>query len=186
MCCVAKRETENTTMTTWHIMTVHPQMEQAVLRNLHRRDIPARLPIEIRRLRRSGSTRPGENIVTRRPLMPGYIFVGWKDAPPMMQLRQVPGLRGFLRQEGGRGPLVTLTPEEFQAIEIMSKGIETTPLRQERRVSLGDKIEIRRGAMVTLQGLVRRIEGAHVMVDVEMFGKTNEIRLPLAEVQAGH
>ncbi|MEY4641107.1 MAG: hypothetical protein RLZZ227_1101 [Pseudomonadota bacterium] len=146
----------------WTILLSAPSMEFKIRDTLTLGGTPAYVPVEFR------------SVKCRKPvpIAPGYVFAETHD---WGGLRCVEGLRSrpiLLIM----GRVATLTQEEVNAIEALSKPISSLRSDTGTRYKPGDLIAIKRGALVTLNALVTRItkDGKPIAI-VEMLGKQHEI-----------
>lgn len=157
----------------WYLIRVQAGRERIIRDELHTLGHRALVPVRIdtRRIR-------GRTAHVPRPLMPAYVAAGFVD-PPWFDLARIRGWYGPVRI-GDR--LATLSPSEVAAVELMSV---SRPLQlAASRVSPGDIIRIKRGAYAELAALVQRLDGAGVVVTVDMFGKAHTLTIDEALVEA--
>lgn len=113
------------------------------------------------------------------PLIPGYVFA---KIPPdaISYAKRIHGVRGVVEFGGVFG---TLTEAEVRALRIMGER-EDSGGPTKSRFKSGQRIRMKRGAWAELQGLIVRLNSGKAKVAVEMFGKTHQVQVDEAALEA--
>lgn len=161
----------------WTILTCRPQTEFAARDELHGLGFSALVPVEFRMRQVAKAT-----TFIRRPVLPGYVFVGLTCAADWFQVRKVDGVRLPL-QSNGRW--ATLTPTQVSALESLSQpGEHWRRGRIGHAYRLGDRIRIRRGAMAELEAVIASLDGGQIVAVAQMFGKEHRVKVKPEHVEA--
>lgn len=81
----------------WYIVQCNPNCERKAAREMRRRGFGVHIP---RRVSIKKHHRNGKDILKRRPLMTGYVFMRFKGAANWYKLRQCQGVKGVLYVDG--------------------------------------------------------------------------------------
>lgn len=152
---------------TWTVLLTAPQREFHVRDDLTLSDVPAYVPVEFR----LGKGRVSRTL--KRPIAPGYVFA---DIADWGMLRNVDGLRSrpVLAIDGQP---VAVSPAELHAIMELSRP-SSELVRGSIRLTPGQRVEIKRGNLITINGIIDRIlKRGRAIALVEMMGKTHEITI---------
>ncbi len=160
----------------WHAIRVAPSAEFRVRDDLHRLSITALVPrqVVLRKVNRDGKKKP-----IFRPLLPGYVFAGFRDFPPWASLA---GLRGWHGPVGFEGFPARLTTADVLAIQAFDR-MPDEPVHRPC-VKVGDKVPYRVGRLGELRAMVKRLEGAKVVLSVELFGSEREVTVASESIEA--
>lgn len=164
-------------MTTWHILTCLPQTEFRARDELHGLGFSALVPVEFR-MRQVAKAKT----FVKRPVVPGYVFVGLSSAADWHQVRKVDGVRLPLRADGR---WATLTPKQVSALELLSQPAEYwrhAVIGHTYRI--GDRIRIRQGAIAELEAVVLSLRGGQIVALTTMFGKEHRVKVSPEHVEA--
>ena len=157
-----------------NILRVAPCSEFRVRDELHQMGRVAFVPVEFE-VSKFGK---GRESIRRSPVVRGYVFA---DVPAIAwdgTRRLIPAIKGKLFIDGHP---YTLTAAGMAAIELLSRPIERA---NASGWSPGDRVRVRRGAFAELNAVVAAIERGHVMVNVEMFGKVHQAKVPSDALEA--
>lgn len=150
---------------TWTVLLTAPQKEFKVRDELTFSDVSAYVPVEFK-IGKGPTAR-----ALKKAIAPGYVFA---DITDWGMLRTIDGLRSrpVLAIDGKP---ITVSMPELHAIMDLS-----CPLADLRRVACrltpGQRIEIKRGNLIKLNGIIDRItKRGKAIALVELMGKTHEI-----------
>jgi len=158
----------------WTILLTSPQSEFKVRDALIERDIRALVPVEFRLSKRTS----GEPI--RRCMIPGYCFARVEN---WAHMQRIDGLRSrpVLMIDGRPA---AMPQSAIDALEALSRPLSA--IRQHgRRLSPGDRLRVKVGAIADLKATVARVtmQGRPVAI-VELFGKSHEVTLEPGQWEA--
>jgi transcription antitermination factor NusG len=113
------------------------------------------------------------------PLFPSYVFVhlALKDR---LQVLQLPGVVHIVSFQGKPAPLASCEIERFQSYVDAGAKMEPHPY-----LRVGRSVRVRSGPMTGLEGtLVRRKEGARLVVSIEILMRSVAVEIDEADVEA--
>jgi hypothetical protein len=152
---------------TWTVLLTAPQREFKVRDDLTLSDVPAYVPVEFRMGKGPGAR------ALKKPIAPGYVFA---DIADWGMLRNVDGLRSrpVLAIDGQP---ITVSPAELHAIMELSRPLSALA-RGNSRLTPGQRIEIKRGNLIKLNGIIDRIlRNGKAIALIELMGKTHAITI---------
>lgn len=153
----------------WHAAYTSSRHEKTVVEHLRQREVECFLPLyETVRRWNNGRHR------VQLPLFPSYVFVRM-EARDRLRVLQVPGLAQLVTFQGAPAAL----PDS--EIETLRSALATGVFAQPHRyLSVGSKVEICRGPLQGLRGILLRHQGQfRVVLSVEMI-----MRSIVVEVEA--
>ena len=160
----------------WYAAYTSARHEKRVAEHLRQREIDCFLPLyETVHRWNNGRHR------VQLPLFPGYIFVHivLRDK---LRVLQVPGLLNLVSFSGSPAPL----PEKDIDVlrNALMAGLSTQPYRY---LNIGSRIEICRGPLRGLRGILLRHQGHfRVVISVEMIMRSIIVEVEAADVVAVH
>lgn len=160
----------------WHAIRVASSQEFRIRDELHRGGVAAIVPgrVVLRRVTRAGKRRP-----QLLPVLPGYVFAGFRDFPAWANLAAI---RGWIGPVGFDGTPARLTSADVACIESFDRMQEET--EAPRRVKVGDRVPYRIGRHVELRALVKRLNGGKALLEVELFGSVREVTVASESLEA--
>jgi transcription antitermination factor NusG len=161
----------------WHAIRVASPLEFRVRDELHRGGVGAIVP---RRRVAKGNKRDGKTIERIVPLLPGYVFAGFRAFPAWNTLATLRGWIGPVGFDGSPAKLTTADVELLRSFDRMI-GEERAP-RPGLRV--GDRVPYRIGQVGELHALVKRLRGGKVVLEVELFGSKREVTVASESIEA--
>ena len=147
--------------------------EKSVFEQLRSKQIEAFLPLyqPFKRWRNG-------QIGTLAPLFPGYLFVriDIQNQLPVLQTSGVARFVGF-----GQRPAVVPDNEIAQLEAVVAQGLKVSP---HPYLSVGDRVEITRGPLAGLAGILTRDkQGARVVLSVELISRSISVELDAEDVE---
>jgi len=158
----------------WYAAYTTARHEKRVAEHLQQRDIEYFLPLyETVRRWNNGRHR------VQLPLFPSYVFVRFVTRDKLKVL-QVPGLLQLVTFQGAPAPL----PEA--EIDILRSALAAgIPAQPYRYLSVGSKVEICRGPLQGLRGILLRHQGQfRVVLSVEMIMRSIVVEVEACDVVA--
>jgi transcriptional antiterminator NusG len=147
--------------TTWFAAYTRPHREGTVTCSLEGRGYEVLFPLGGFSIQANGRSR------NRLPLFPGYVFVrcDWQQRLPVLQ---TPGLLHMVSDRAGPLPVADFEIENIRLA--MSSGLRIDPAPF---LSVGDRIQIRRGPLAGLDGiLVEQRNELRVVISVELLARS--------------
>lgn len=160
----------------WFAAYTSSRHEKRVAEHLKQRDLNFFLPLyETVHRWRNGRHR------VQLPLFPGYVFVHM-DLRDKLRVLQVPGIVELVSFNGTPAPL----PES--EIEVLRNALSAGLLAQPHRyLKVGSQVEICRGPLQGLRGILLRHQGkCRVVMSVEMIMRSIVVEVEAADVVAIH
>ena len=160
----------------WHAIRVVSSQEFKIRDELHRGLVTAVVPgrVVLRRVTRDGKRKP-----FLLPVIPGYVFAGFRQCPAWSALA---GIRGWIGPVGFDGAPARLTSADVACIMRFDRTMDE--VEPPSRVKVGDRVPYRVGRLGELRALVKRLEGGRVVLGVELFGSEREITVSVESVEA--
>lgn len=157
----------------WHALVVSPQTELRVRSKLTARGLRALAPTWLEEVERPGR----KPALIQRVMLPGYVLAEFVAPPDWRDLHLIDGLRGFLHAAGDPDQPAALTRADIAAVEMMMR--YRPRVASKPTVSVGDVVPLNKG---TLSGVVIGLDEKRVTLLVDLFGRQNRVRLPLADI----
>jgi transcription antitermination factor NusG len=158
----------------WYAAYTSSRHEKRVAEHLQQRNIPFFLPL-YETVHRWNN---GRHLV-QLPLFPGYLFVNIALRDKLRVL-QVPGLVDLV--SFGRGPAALPEAEIDTLRSALTSGI---PARPYRYLNLGSRVEICRGPLQGMRGILLRHQGQfRVVLSVEMIMRSIVVEIEAEDVVA--
>lgn len=156
----------------WHAAYTSSRHEKTVAEHLRQREVECFLPL-YETIRRWNNGRHRVQL----PLFPGYVFVhmGTRDK---LRVLQVPGLVQLVTFQGAPA---ALPDSEIQSLRgALATGVLAQP---HRYLSVGSKVEICRGPLQGLRGILLRHQGQfRVVLSVEMIMRSIVVEVEASDV----
>lgn len=161
----------------WFVLTVAPQRERIVARDLKAGlGLRSTVPYERLELRRNN------RVLTRiRPLIPGYVFAGSSYAMPWRDIRETRHVHGWLTVDDDIPAAVS--DQEIAEIQRLAEQ-HNQQLRQIRTLGAGDKVRVKDGPFANIETLIRSVRGSTGSIEVPILGSTREIKVSLDQLEA--
>jgi transcriptional antiterminator RfaH len=114
------------------------------------------------------------------PLFNSYLFV-YISPQEYRQVLQIQGLVRFITFEGKAVPI---PPQQIEAIKTFLGQGAPTYLETEMKFESGSPVEITRGAMMGLTGILLRVAGKHrVKIEIDCVGQSLIIDIPKSSLK---
>ena len=169
----------------WYACDTVPQKERAVSEAMSRLGFTPWIPTH--KVRKRTRRKPAMWDEVDRPIIPSLVFVNadcdLTGCPDVWhRLASVRHMRGVI---GVRGVPVFCTSAEIDrmAERAGQKAALDMERARVRRVSVGEVVTIRKGAMIGFEGTVTEIKGHRAKVMLQLFGAIRDIDVPIAEVE---
>jgi transcription antitermination factor NusG len=158
----------------WYAAYTWSRHEKTVVEHLRQRDVESFLPLyETVRRWNNGRHR------VQLPLFPSYVFVRM-ELRNKLRVLQVPGLVQLVTFQGSPAALPDAEIETLRSA--LSAGILAQPYRY---LSVGSKVEICRGPLQGMRGILLRHQGQfRVVLSVEMIMRSIVVEVDAADVVA--
>ena len=157
----------------WYAVMTHSRHEKAVAAYFAKRQIQAFLPLYKTVRCRTNRCR----VTLELPLFPNYLFVKIRHQERVRVLG-IPGVIAFLGGAGGPAPL----PDG--EIEALRSGLHLRRFEPHPYLTIGDRVRVRSGPMMGLQGvLVRKKNDWRVVVTVEMIRQSVAVEVDATEIE---
>lgn len=158
----------------WYAAYTASRHEKTVAEHLRQRDVECFLPL-YESVRRWNN---GRHLV-QLPLFPGYVFVRMAMRDKLRVL-QVPGLAQFVTFQGA--PAVLPEAEIDRLRGALQSGVTAQPYRY---LNVGSKVEISRGPLQGMHGILLRHQGQfRVVLSVEMIMRSMVVEVEASDVVA--
>ena len=164
-------------MPNWYVCTVQSRRELSAHEMLQERDITSMVPMQHEIVRPSRHSKRRE--LKSRPLLYGYLFVSSQGELPWQEIRDVPGIRGFIAQENEP---YALRPADIERLLALSS-IEAPDNDPDRPLRPGDDAVIVNGPFAGRTVSVKEIVGNDAKWVTKMFGAMRIVRTPLASMK---
>lgn len=163
-------------MQAWFLAQVKPNADQIAKRNLERQGFTIFQPME-----RRTTVRRGKLVEQLRPFFSGYLFVTYPSASaPWSLVNSTYGVSRLVKIGDRPAPVPTeVIRDLFEACD------EDGVFIASPAVSVGDRVEVMRGALTNFVGHVQRLtpdERAIILLDV--LGKQTKVMVPTAYLRA--
>lgn len=114
-------------------------------------------------------------------IFPGLLWVRFKARRPTMDaLRICPSILGALAAEG---KWLAFTAGDMDALRrAATRGRQTAKPAVKRSLAKGDKAKILTGAFAGHEATIESLRGAVASMDVVLFGRTNRVKIPVANL----
>lgn len=156
----------------WYAAYTSARHEKSVAEHLRQRDVESFLPLyETVHRWNNGRHR------VQLPLFPGYIFVhiALRDK---LRVLQVPGLAHLVSFHGAPAPLPSAEIELLRSA--LAAGVPAQPYRY---LNVGSRVEVCRGPLEGLQGILLRRQGQfRVVLSVDMIMKSIVVEVDAGDV----
>ena len=163
-------------MQAWFLAQVKPNADQIAKRNLERQGFTIFQPME-----RRTAVRRGKLVEQLRPFFSGYLFVTYPSASaPWSLVNSTYGVSRLVKTGDRPAPVpVQVVASLLEACD--ADGVVSVA----PAVSVGDRVEVMRGALTSFVGQVQRLtpdERAIVLLDI--IGKQTKVMVPKAFLRA--
>lgn len=162
-------------MTAWHILTCLSQRERVIAGEISRGlGLNTYMPMEVQR-------RTVRNVAheLRRPLMPGYVFVGSAGDMPWSDIRATRHVLGWLDIDGVPA---RLSDAEVDRIREMVQQ-HNLAVQDKRTFRAGDRVRPTTGPFASMEVLLRSVRGSQAIIEVHMLGSSREARITLDQLE---
>ena len=181
--------------TKWLPATVMPNMEKKVAQTLVATGIHAYLPLSAdwRKQSRREKHMAAAKVRIERPLFPGYIFVEMPvERPPYHIITSIYGFRDFLRDTGHPDfPPVAIAGEVVDKLrEKQEAGAFDATVKKGKafipKWAVADAtVRIKDGPLACFEAMIRKVlPNDMIRVEASIFGRTTNIDMPIANVEA--
>lgn len=151
----------------WYLLQLKPNAHQVALRNLQRQGFHTFLPLQEVTLRRADRF-----IEKRRPLFPGYMFVGFDpDAAPWRKINSTLGVAKLVSfSEQPRA-----VPDDLIA-GLMQRCDSDGVIRAPEQLEIGDSVQLLSGAFANFIARIEHIdEDQRVWMLIDIMGQTTRL-----------
>jgi len=159
----------------WYLLQLKPNAYQVASRNLQRQDFRTFLPLQEITLRRSDRF-----IEQRRPLFPGYMFVGVdRDVSPWRKINSTYGVAKLVSfSEQPRAVPDNLVAELMQRCD--SYGV----IRSLERLEIGDSVQVLSGPFANFVARIENIdEDQRVWMLINIMGQATRLSASYDQLQ---
>jgi len=153
-------------------------LERADTYNMADKILRVEIPVETVRKEVNGKMKDVEE-----NLFPGYVLVEMNMTDDAwFVVRNTPNVTGFVGSHGNRSKPTPLFEEEIQEI---LRGMSGEPEVREIDFELfvGKKIRIIDGAFAGFEAPITEVEGNHIKVMVDMFGRETPVELDVQQIE---
>lgn len=117
-------------------------------------------------------------------LFPGYVLVEMNMTDEAwFVVRNTPNVTGFVGSHGNRSKPTPLFEEEIQEILRSMGTADAEPRELDFELFVGKKIRIIEGAFAGLETTIKEINGDHIKVEVDMFGRKTPLELDTQQIE---
>lgn len=173
---------------TWYALIVPPQREFDVQRILDRKGLSAFVPVEWRWRKKSRYVKHKEKIPF--PAFPRLVFIGAPAGtqPNWSWLVGIHLVNGWFAAPGAHVPLRFRTDDVIQVMRASKTPLFSAPdhhayMQTGCEFAAGDEARILAGSLEGWKIKVKRIEGQEAVFDMEAFGKVQEQRAALGNLE---
>jgi len=159
---------------TWFALYTASRHEKRVAQHLGEREIDFYLPLY--RTQRKWSD--GSRVTLELPLFPGYLFVHI----PRSERKRVLAVPGALAVVGGTGGEPAALPDS--TVEALRIGLKSRPAYPHPRVTAGQRVRIRSGALAGFEGIVVRSKNSfRVVLTLEHIMQSYAVEVDLSDLE---
>lgn len=154
-------------------------LERADTYNMADKILRVEIPMETVRKEVNGKMKDVEE-----NLFPGYVLVEMNMTDEAwFVVRNTPNVTGFVGSHGNRSKPTPLFEEEIQEILRGMGSDEAAPQEIDFDLFVGKKIRIIDGAFAGLETPITEINGDHIKVEVDMFGRRTPLELDVHQIE---
>lgn len=164
----------------WYIVVTNVRGERRAAKGLERKGLVSYLPLQERYVIRSR-----RRVHTAGPLMPRYLFVGFKPTDSFWALRSVDGVESVVRFDGEPVRVPVGIIAAFVEREMAGEFDETARKAPQAAFKAGQVVEVASGPFTGLVAAVTRCKpGERVHVLLDLMGRKTLAQMDVGDLKA--
>lgn len=164
----------------WFIVVTNLRSEQKAAQGLARKGLASYLPVNIRQVIRNR-----KKCVRLDPLMPRYLFVGFRPQDSFWALRSVDGVESVVRFDGDPVRVPQAIIAAFVERELAGEFDETRERASQAAFAAGQAVEVASGPFSGLVAAVTRCKaGQRVQVLLDILGRKTLASFEVEQLRA--